>query len=228
VTQIYFQRGFGLAAEVGPDLVRSYRSPVVERLKRFGYEASAGDVRVDLLLRPIGHRRPRRPGRTAESHGAEKPILGHGDVAEDLGEAPVADPDWDVGVTNVLALPYYEGSGMYETPIFEQDVGVVFDRIPKGEVEVRRTSSVLTSDGRCIGDVDGFIVDDDEQITHFVLEHGRLWRRREITIPIGAAEKVETDTVTVSLSEKDIGELPAHRVHRWFVFGARARVRASG
>ena len=48
VTQIYFQRGFGLAAEVGPDLVRSYRSPVLERLKRLGYEASAGDVRVKL------------------------------------------------------------------------------------------------------------------------------------------------------------------------------------
>jgi len=31
VTQIYFQKGFGLAAEVGPDLVRSYQSPVVER-----------------------------------------------------------------------------------------------------------------------------------------------------------------------------------------------------
>ena len=48
VTQIYFQKGFGLAAEVGPDLVRSYQSPVVERLKRLGYEASAGDVRVKL------------------------------------------------------------------------------------------------------------------------------------------------------------------------------------
>jgi sporulation protein YlmC with PRC-barrel domain len=136
-----------------------------------------------------------------------------------LGEAPVADPDWDVGVTNVLALPYYEGSWTFETPIFEDNVGVVFDRIPKGEVEVRRTSSVLTSDGRYIGDVDGFIVDDDEQITHFVLEQGHLWGRREITIPIGAAEKVETDMVTVSLSEREIGELPAHRVHRWFVFG---------
>jgi 4-hydroxy-3-methylbut-2-enyl diphosphate reductase len=48
VTQIYFQKGFGLAAEVGPDLARTYRSPVVERLKQLGYEASAGDVRVKL------------------------------------------------------------------------------------------------------------------------------------------------------------------------------------
>jgi len=48
VTQIYFQKGFGLAAEVGPDLARTYRSPVVERLKQLGYEASAGDIRVKL------------------------------------------------------------------------------------------------------------------------------------------------------------------------------------
>ncbi len=44
-----------------------------------------------------------------------------------LGEAPVADLDWDVGATNVLALPYFEGSGMFETALIEQNVGVVFD-----------------------------------------------------------------------------------------------------
>jgi sporulation protein YlmC with PRC-barrel domain len=136
-----------------------------------------------------------------------------------LGETPVADPDWDVGVTNVLALPYYEGTLGYEPPIFQENVGVAFDRIPKGEVEVRRGSSVITSEGRYIGDVDGFLVADDEHITHFVLERGHLWGRREVTIPIGAVEKLETDTVTVSLSEEEIGELPTHRVHRWFVFG---------
>ena len=137
-----------------------------------------------------------------------------------LGDAAlVDDPDWDVGVTNVLALPYYDGSYMLETAIYEQNVGVTFDRIPKGEVEVRRTSSVLSSEGRYIGDVDGFIVDDGEHITHFVLEQGHLWGKREVTIPIAAVEKVETDTVTVSLSESEIGELPSHRVHRWLAFG---------
>jgi sporulation protein YlmC with PRC-barrel domain len=137
-----------------------------------------------------------------------------------LGDAAlVDDPDWDVGVTNVLALPYYDGSYMLETAVYEQNLGVAFDRIPKGEVEVRRTSSVLTSDGRYIGDVDGFLVDDDEHITHFVLERGHLWGRREVTIPIGAVEKVETDTITISLSESEIEQLPAHRVHRWLVFG---------
>jgi 4-hydroxy-3-methylbut-2-en-1-yl diphosphate reductase len=48
VTQIYFQKGFGLGAEVGPDLLRAYQSPVIERIKQLGYEASVGDVRVKL------------------------------------------------------------------------------------------------------------------------------------------------------------------------------------
>jgi 4-hydroxy-3-methylbut-2-enyl diphosphate reductase len=48
VSQIYFQKGFGLKAEVGPVLARTYRSDVVERLKALGYDATAGDVRVKL------------------------------------------------------------------------------------------------------------------------------------------------------------------------------------
>src|ERR1700682_5238380 len=48
VPQTYFQKGFGLAAEVGPALARSYQSPVVERLKGLGYDASAGEVRMKL------------------------------------------------------------------------------------------------------------------------------------------------------------------------------------
>ena len=41
-------------------------------------------------------------------------ILGLDDVQEvaylRLGESPTSDPNWDVGVENVLALPYYPGS----------------------------------------------------------------------------------------------------------------------
>jgi sporulation protein YlmC with PRC-barrel domain len=132
-----------------------------------------------------------------------------------LGEKPPADPDWDIGVVTPLALPYYEGSALdgYASG-FGQDLGVIYDRVPKGEVEVRRSSSVITTDGKYVGDVDGFLVDDD-QITHFVLERGHLWGRREVTVPIGAVAKVESDKVTVKLSTDEIGALPAHRVHRW-------------
>jgi sporulation protein YlmC with PRC-barrel domain len=137
-----------------------------------------------------------------------------------LGESPVSDPDWDIGVTNVLAQPYFESAGLTGYGgAMGQDLGLIYDRVPKGEVEIRRSSSVLTGDGKYIGDVDGFLVDEDDHITHFVLERGHLWGRREVTVPIGAVTKVESDSVTVGLSADEIEKLPAHRVHRWRLFG---------
>jgi sporulation protein YlmC with PRC-barrel domain len=115
----------------------------------------------------------------------------------------------------VLALPYYESGGAGGYVGGAEEVGLVYDRVPKGEVELRRSSSVMTSDGRYVGDVDGFLVDDEDHITHFVLERGHLWGRKEVTVPIGAVTKLESDTVTVGLTEKELGDLPSHRVHRW-------------
>jgi uncharacterized protein YrrD len=72
----------------------------------------------------------------------------------------------------------------------------------------------MAANGEYIGDVDGFLVDDDH-ITHFVLERGHLWGRREVTVPIGAVASVKSDVVTLSLSKDEVGALPSHRVHRW-------------
>ena len=59
------------------------------------------------------------------------------------------------------------------------------------------------------------MVDAEHRISHVVLERGHLWGRREVSIPIGAVEKVETDEVVLRLSKDEVGKLPAHRVHRW-------------
>jgi 4-hydroxy-3-methylbut-2-enyl diphosphate reductase len=48
MSEAYFQKGFGLKAEVGPVLAQSYRSSTIQRLKDLGYEARAGDFRVKL------------------------------------------------------------------------------------------------------------------------------------------------------------------------------------
>jgi len=87
--------------------------------------------------------------------------------------------------------------------------------VPKGEVEVRRSSRVMSADGHYLGDVDGFLLDEDDHITHFVLERGHLWGRREVTVPIGAVDSVESDVVTLELSKDEVGDLPSHKVHRW-------------
>ncbi len=132
-----------------------------------------------------------------------------------LGESPAEDPDWDVGVEDVLALPYYSGLdvGPY-TGELDSNVTIYYDRVPKGEVEVRRASAVISADDHSLGEVDGFVVDADEHITHLVLERGHLWGRKEVTIPIGAVAKVESDVVYVALSKDEVGDLPAVRVGR--------------
>lgn len=131
-----------------------------------------------------------------------------------LGEVKTGDDEWDVGVSDVLALPYYDSTGLAGPVEAVSDMGVVYDRVPKGEIELRRSSRVLASDGDYIGDVDGFLVDEDH-ITHFVLERGHLWGRREVTVPVGAVASVESDVVRLSLSKDEIGALPSHKVHRW-------------
>jgi sporulation protein YlmC with PRC-barrel domain len=132
-----------------------------------------------------------------------------------LGETPVEDPDWDIGVTNVLAMPYEStGFGTYPAGGVE-DISMTYDRVPKGEVEIRKSSSVMAENGEHVGEVDGFVVDDDDCITHFVLERGHLWRRREVAVPIGAVTRVESDAVTVGLTSDEIGALPARSVRKW-------------
>ena len=132
-----------------------------------------------------------------------------------LGESPAADPDWDVGVEDVLAMPYYAGLDVdphWGEP--DSHISMYYDRVPKGEVEIRRASAVISADGHSLGEVDGFVVDADEHITHFVLERGHLWGRKEVTIPIGAVARVESDVVHVALSKDEIGALPTVRVGR--------------
>jgi sporulation protein YlmC with PRC-barrel domain len=129
-----------------------------------------------------------------------------------LGQFPVDDPDWDVGIQEVLAMPYYEPG--LDVGSYGGDAGVIYDRVPKGEVEVRRASAVTSADGHHVGHVDGFVTD-GEQITHLVLERGHLWGRREVTIPIGSVEKVETDAVTLGLTKDEVGGLDSIPLRRW-------------
>ena len=133
-----------------------------------------------------------------------------------LGEFPVDDPEWDVGVQDVMALPLYrdaEGFGMAMDP--DQRVMVNYDRIPKHTVEIRRASAVTSSDGHHLGHVDGFLVSAGGT-ADIVLERGHLWGRREIVIPAGSVQSIEDDAVILTLTKDEVGALDARRVHRWF------------
>ena len=147
------------------------------------------------------------------------------------GEFPVEDPDWDIGIETVLTQPYFDYPGFVGSPMgFDAYVSILYDRIPKGRVEIRRASEVVSADDHRLGHVDGFLVDADDRITHIVLERGHLFGRREVTIPIEAVARVENDSVTLKLTKDEAGRVPVVRVHRWpaRLSGSGAREQANG
>jgi hypothetical protein len=97
-----------------------------------------------------------------------------------------------------LAWPYYG------TP---SEIPAVVDRVPAGEVEIRRGDHVQASDGG-IGHVEGLVADADGLITHVLLQEGHLWTKREVAIPVGSVEKIDADGIHLRLSKHEVGELP--------------------
>ena len=131
-----------------------------------------------------------------------------------LGDFPVNDPDWDVGVEDMLGLPYFQG---IEAQPIEADPHVMigYDRLPKGEVEIRRGSRVTSADEADLGVVDGFVVDADRP---------HLARPPRARSPVGPARGGDPDRGRRPGRERrrrarsDQGRgrsAPSHRVHRW-------------
>jgi len=85
--------------------------------------------------------------------------------------------------------------------------GVRRDRVPVGEVEVRRGEHVHATDGT-IGRVTGLLVDPrDHHVTHFLLDEGHLLGRKTVAIPIAAVTSV-SNGVQLDLTKSEVDGLP--------------------
>lgn len=123
-----------------------------------------------------------------------------------LYEFPIRDPDWDVGIQDVLVMrPNRDFAGLdWNLVPGEPQVTVSYDRIPKGEVEIRRQSAVTSADGWPLGRVTGLLATDDGHITHLTLRRSWLRRPRKITVPIDAVASVENDAVALELTKEEV------------------------
>jgi sporulation protein YlmC with PRC-barrel domain len=123
------------------------------------------------------------------------------------GERPNEDPKWDVGVEDIVVAPNYAPTafGDYGGSL-DSDVTISYDRVPKGEIELRHASSVYSADGHHLGSVDAVIVDDDDRLTHLLLERGHLWWKREVALPAEAISKFESDMLTLGLTKRELGK----------------------
>jgi sporulation protein YlmC with PRC-barrel domain len=81
------------------------------------------------------------------------------------------------------------------------------DRVPEGDVEVRRGEPVHATDGE-IGRVQGFVIDPaDHHLTHVLLDEGHLWGKKRVAIPVSAVANVNNG-VCLSITKDEVGELP--------------------
>ncbi len=91
---------------------------------------------------------------------------------------------------------------------------MVDEQVPSGELAVHRGMPVEAKDGQ-VGKVGELVVDPQSgEITHFVLQEGHLWGKKELTLPLSAIELVAGDTVYLRLDKQAIGQLPAIPVRR--------------
>jgi len=135
------------------------------------------------------------------------------DSAEETQFIPGSSGYAAYGPEQVLSWPYYglggatgmaDGLGA-ETAGVSQTV--TYDKIPLGEVGVRRGEHVHATDG-AIGRVQGLVIDPrDRHVTHVLLQEGHLWGRKEVAVPISAVTNVE-DGIQLSITKQDVQDLP--------------------
>jgi sporulation protein YlmC with PRC-barrel domain len=82
------------------------------------------------------------------------------------------------------------------------------ERIPVGELAIRRGAHVEARDGQ-VGRVDEFVVDRrSEHITHLVIREGQLWDQQDITIPVCYIDHIDEDVVYLNIDKASIAALP--------------------
>ncbi|QMU77002.1 PRC-barrel domain containing protein [Streptacidiphilus sp. PB12-B1b] len=113
----------------------------------------------------------------------------------------------------MVSLPYYGlgagGVGIGDPGLMSplNPAPVVYDRVPAGEVQIRRGDRIEATDGE-IGKVKGLVVDpQDGGVTHVLLAEGHLWGRKTVAVPIRSVT-CAAGGVTVALTKKELEDLP--------------------
>ncbi len=139
------------------------------------------------------------------------------DPAEDEHMLQVSGGKWAAAHGRTFSFPYHRlaslaggsaGSAARELqPGYHYLPDDISDRVPLGEVDVRRGDQVHAADG-WIGSVQGLIIDPaDRHVTHVLLAEGHLWGHKTVAIPITNTSRVG-DSIRVELTKEQVEQLP--------------------
>jgi sporulation protein YlmC with PRC-barrel domain len=187
-----------LARVVIDPVARAVTHLVVEPRHRRGY----GHLVPVERVAPAGHQ-IRLTCTKAEFEGL--------DEAEDTDFLPAAGGQLGYGHGEVVSWPYYRlyGGGGGEFGVTRTGPYLeTYDHLPLGEVEVKRGDQVHATDGP-IGQVHGLVIDPgNHHVTHFLLQEGHLWGKKQVAIPISAVTRIG-DWVRVNLTKDEVRDLPS-------------------
>jgi uncharacterized membrane protein/sporulation protein YlmC with PRC-barrel domain len=119
--------------------------------------------------------------------------------------------DYDHYATYAAYSSYGGGmGGPYTIPTATTGYTAVVDEaIPQGQRAVMQGAKVEATDG-IVGTVGELLLDPASgQITHFTLQEGHFWGKREVTLPLAAVHFAEEDIVHLKLDKQAIKGLPA-------------------
>lgn len=89
-------------------------------------------------------------------------------------------------------------------------VTVKTEAVPDGEISLTSGAHIHTSNGRQVGQLDGFLTDPNTgQITHLILRKGHVWGQKDVTIPVAQIDHIGEDSVYLKLDKLSISALPA-------------------
>ncbi len=125
---------------------------------------------------------------------------------------PLASPidvgaDWDIVDQEVLAQPYWGGDVLGMGRTWDEPAQITFDRIPKGECEIRRDSKVVDDHRQPLGHVEGLVVD-ATHVTGVVVRAGVLGWHHFVVVPLGEVDSVTNDAIRLSIGRAAFDALP--------------------
>ncbi len=90
------------------------------------------------------------------------------------------------------------------------------ESLPPDQLNVHRGAEVMATDGK-VGKIDEFLVEPlSGNFTHIVLREGRLWGKRDLTLPVTIIDRVSEGKVYLKADKERIKALPAIPVKRSF------------
>jgi sporulation protein YlmC with PRC-barrel domain len=135
--------------------------------------------------------------------------------AEEGQFLPGGDNDFGYDPAQTMVWPFFRpnialAGGMNPPPFHGPSSGGgrrVQERVPAGEVQIRRGDRVEARDGEA-GRVRGLVVDGRQNtVSHVLLSEGHLWGRKTVAVPIADVDNVGP-AIRVSYTKEELKDLP--------------------